>query len=122
MTIIKFLVLIIACIAIEPCLFVASFFTMFSTAVSSDESNLEWQIFLQNTESIKIIIRKQIWQIRRGVQSTNRISEETDISDGIRSGVYRAHLCGRGLSSMVMGGRYKYGLPNSYVNGLSKKS
>ena len=40
---------------------------------------------------------------------------------GSRSGVYRALLCGRGLSSMVMGGRCKYGISNSYVKGLSNQ-
>ena len=36
---------------------------------------------------------------------------------GSRSGVYRDLLYGQGLSSNVIEGRFKSGLPNSYVNG-----
>ena len=39
---------------------------------------------------------------------------------GGRSGVYQALLCGRGLSSMVMGGICKYELHNSFVKELLK--
>ena len=39
---------------------------------------------------------------------------------GIRSGVYQALLCGRDLSSMVIGGRCKALLQNSYIMGLLK--
>ena len=41
---------------------------------------------------------------------------------GSRSGVYRALLCGGGLSSTVMGGRCLAGLPQSDVKELLKKS
>ena len=36
----------------------------------------------------------------------------------IRSGVYQSLLCGPGLSSMVMGGRFKAGMPKSALKGL----
>ena len=73
MTIIKFLFLIIACVSIEPYLFVASFLAMFPTEVSSINSTLERHIFLHNMESIMTTRRKEIWRIRRGVKSTNII-------------------------------------------------
>ena len=73
MTIIKFLFLIRACGVIGPCLFVASYLTMFPKAVSSVDPTFERHIFLHNMESIRIIRRKEIWRIRRGGQSTNII-------------------------------------------------
>ena len=68
----KFLVFIRACGSIEPCIFETSFFNMFHTTVSSVESTFQRHIFLQNMESIRIISSKDIWQIRRGGQGTNR--------------------------------------------------
>ena len=79
-------------------------------------------IHLHNMESIRIIRRKEIWRIRRGGQSTKIISEAIEILSGSRYGVYRAILCGRGLSSKVMGGRFKARLLKSYVKGLLKQS
>ena len=72
MTIIKFLVFIRACEAIEHFLFVASFSTMFHTTVSSAEYTFQRHIFLQNMESTRIVSKKGIWRIRRGGQGTNR--------------------------------------------------
>ena len=40
-------------------------------------------------------------------------SEATDMADGRISGVYRDILSRRGLSSMVMVGRFKSGIPQS---------
>ena len=73
MTIIKCLVFIRACGAIEPCIFVASFLTMFPTAVSSMDSTFQRHMFLQNMESFRTIGRKGIWLIGRGGQGTNRV-------------------------------------------------
>ena len=73
LTIIKFLVFILACGAIEPCLFVASNLNMFPTAVSSVDTTFHSQIFPQNMKSFWTIIRKGIWQIRRGGQGINRV-------------------------------------------------
>ena len=70
---IKYLVFIRACGAVEPCLFVASFFTMFTKTVSAVHPTFQRHIFLHNMESIRIISMKDIWKIRRGGQSTNRI-------------------------------------------------
>ena len=77
MTIITFLLHIIACGEIEPCLSVASYFTVLPTEVSSFVPNFERLILLHNMESIRIIIRKEIGKIRRGGQITNIISETT---------------------------------------------
>ena len=74
MIIIKFIVLIRAYGSIEPFLFVASFFIMFFTAVSYFHPTKERHIFINNTESIRIIRRKEIWIIRRGGKSTKIIS------------------------------------------------
>ena len=41
---------------------------------------------------------------------------------GRKSGLYGALLCGRGLSSMLMGGGLKAGMPNSAVNRLLNQS
>ena len=95
---------------------------MFPTAVSSMDLNFHRHIFLQNMESFRTISRNDIWRIRRGGQGTNRVFR------GNRNGSWE-HIWGisgslmrGGLSSMVMGGRYIAGLPQSYVNGLLKQS
>ena len=41
---------------------------------------------------------------------------------GGRYGVLRDILCGRCLSSKVMGGRFKYGIPNSSIKLLLNQS
>ena len=48
--------------------------------------------------------------------------EVTEISAGSGSEVYQALLFGGGLSSMVMGERFEYGLPLSTEKGLLKQS
>ena len=73
MTIIKSLVLIRACEAIEPSLFVAYYLTMFPSEVFSVEPNFQMHIFLRNMDSSRSINREEIWKIRRGGQSTNII-------------------------------------------------
>ena len=76
-------------------------------------------------EGSSIVSTKEIWIIRRGGEIKNRIPEATEMAAEIRSGVYRALLCeggGGGLSSMVMGGRCKSGLPKSYLKVLLKHS
>ena len=66
---------------------VASYSTMFTTAVSYFDPNFKSSIFINNTESSRIMSRKEIWRIIRGGQSNNIISEATDMSAGRRSGV-----------------------------------
>ena len=73
MTIIKSLVFIRAYGAIEPCLFVEYYSTMFPRALSSVDPNFQRHIFFRNMDSFRTIISKDIWQIRRGGQSTNRV-------------------------------------------------
>ena len=73
MTIIKSLVLIRACGSIEPCLFVESYLTMFTTEVFYVEPTIKRNIFLHNTETSRSISRKEIWRISRSGQSTNII-------------------------------------------------
>ena len=73
MIIIKFLFIIRACGSIEPFIFVAYYFTKFTAAVSSSDPTFESQTFLHNMDSIRVIIRKEIWRIRRGGQIPNRI-------------------------------------------------
>ena len=73
MKIIKFLVSIRVCGAIEHFIFVEYVFTMFPTAVSYVDPTLEMHIFIHSMESIRIIISKEICIIRRGGQITNRI-------------------------------------------------
>ena len=46
---------------------------MFTTSVSSLKLSTVRLVFLYNMESIWIIIRKDIWKIRRGGKITNRI-------------------------------------------------
>ena len=122
MTIVEFLVFVRSCGAIEPCLFVAYYSTMFPTAVSSVDPKFQRQIFLHNMESSRSISRKEIWKIRRGGQGTNRVFRGKKVADMRRSGVYRDILCGGGLSSIFIGGRYKSGLPKSAVKLLLNQS
>ena len=49
-------------------------------------------------------------------------SEATEMAAGSRSGVQRDLLSRQGLSSMVMGGRFKDGLTQPAVKGLLKQS
>ena len=56
------------------------------------------------------------------VKVLTNISEATEMAAGSRSGVYQDLLCWWGLSSMVMGGRFKVGLPKSSVKGFLKQS
>ena len=93
MTIIKSLFFVRAHGAIEPCLFAASYLTIFTTSVSSADPTFQRHVFLHNMESSTIFSRKEIWRIRRGGQSTNIISEATEMADGSIYGVYRAILC-----------------------------
>ena len=122
MTIIKFIVLIRAYVAIETCLFVASLLIMFSTAVPPFHPIKEIHILLHNMESIKIVIRKEIWRIRRGGQRIKIIFR------GNRDGSWEqiwgiaGSLCKWGLSSKVMRGRFKDGIPNSSIKELSNQS
>ena len=61
------------------------------------------------------IIRRQdneSWRIIMGGQKVlTEFSEATDMTYGSRYGVYYALLCRGGLSSMVVGGRFKFGIP-----------
>ena len=56
------------------------------------------------------------------VKVLNEFSEAKEMAAGIRSGVHQDILCGRGISSKVMGGRFKAGLQKSYVKVLLKQS
>ena len=49
------------------------FFIVLLTEVSSVHPTLDTHIYINNIESIRIIRRKEIWQTRRGGQSTKRI-------------------------------------------------
>ena len=113
MTIIKILVFFRACGAIEPCLFIAYYSTMFPTAVYSVDPTFQGYIFLHNMYSISTDSRKDIWRIRSVGQGKNKISEATEMASGSRSGVYWALLYRGGISSMVVGGRCIAGLPKS---------
>ena len=75
MTVITFISFIRACGSVEPCFFVAYFFIMFPTAVSSFHPVTVIIIFLYVMGRVRIIIRyrKESWWTRRGVQSTNII-------------------------------------------------
>ena len=77
MTIIQFIVLIRACGEIQPCIFVASFFILFSRAVSYVHPTKERHIFFHSMGSIGNIRRKEIYLIMRGGQSTKIFSEAT---------------------------------------------
>ena len=122
MTIIKSLFFVRAHGAIEPCLFAASYLTIFTTSASSADPTFQRHVFLHNMESSTIFSGKEIWRIRRGSQSTNIISEATEMADGSIYGVYRAILCRGGLSPMVIGGRCKSGMSKSAVKGSLKQS
>ena len=75
MTEIKFLVFIRAHGAIQPRLFVASFFIVFPRAVSSFHPDTVRLVFTHCMGRVRIIRRyeKESWRIIRGVQSTNII-------------------------------------------------
>ena len=70
-------------------------------------------VFIHSIKRVRIIrsYEKELCGIRRGGKSTTRVSEETKMASERRSGVYQAILSGRGLSSMVKGGRLKTGIP-----------
>ena len=96
---------------------------MFPTALSSVDTTVHRQTFLQNMDIFLTISRKDIWQIRRGGQGTNRVFR------GNRNGSWEqiwgitgSLRLGGGLSSMMMVGRYIARLPQSAVNGLLKHS
>ena len=87
---------------------------MFPTAVSYVDYTFQRHIFLQNMESFRNIIRKDIWKIRRGGQGTNRVFR------GNINGIWEQIW---GISgSLVREGRCISGLPQSAVNGLLKHS
>ena len=122
MTVMKFCVLIRACGAIEPCPFVAYFLSCFLQ---------KYPIFTLPRKVTSIFITWRVLGSSEGrrygksegvVKVLKEFSKATDMAAGGRSGVYRAHLCGQGLSSKIMGGRFKYGIPKSYVKGLFKQS
>ena len=48
---------------------------MFPTAVSSVDTTVHRQTFLQNMDIFLLISRKDIWQIRRGGQLTDLVSK-----------------------------------------------
>ena len=76
MTIITVFVLIIVCGVIEPCIFVESFYIVFSTAVLYLHPTFYRHIFLHNMQSIRIIRRKDIFPIRRSGQMNKRIFQD----------------------------------------------
>ena len=106
MTIIKFLVFNQSVWSDRTLSLCGIFFeTMFPTTVSSAESTFQRHIFLQNTESIRIVGREDIWRIRRGNQGVlTEFSESTEMAAGSRSGAYRDLLCG-GVSIINGDGR-----------------
>ena len=87
--------------------FCSILFDHVSCSIISVDPTFERHIFLHAMESIRIIIRKEIWRIRRGDQSTNIIFRgNRDGSWGQIWGIsgFLMHE-GGGISSMVMGGR-----------------
>ena len=94
---------------------------MYPTAVSSVDTTVHRQTFLRNMEIFLTISRKDIWQIRRVGEGTNRvfrgnINGSCEQIWGITGVIQRG-----GLSSMVVGVRFIAGLPQSAVNGLLKQ-
>ena len=73
MTVIRILVFVRARGAIDPRLFVAYFFVMFPTEVSSFFPATARLVFLHNMDKISITRRNEMWLIRRGGQSTDII-------------------------------------------------
>ena len=121
MIIIKFLAFIRACRAIEPFIFVASYLAMFTATVSSVDPTFQGGVFIHNMEIIMIIGSKEIWIIRRGGQGTNRIFRGNidgrwDQIWGILGSLMQTRG-GEVLSSMLMGGRFIYRLPQSAIKG-----
>ena len=55
------------------------------------------------------------------VKVLTEFSEATEMAAGSRSGVYKDLLCAQGLSSKLMGGIFKAGLPKSSVKVLLKQ-
>ena len=96
MTIIKFLFLIRACGATEPCLFVASFSTMFPTALSSVDSTFQRHIFLQNMESLRPSVGRISGKSEGLFKVLTEFSEATDMESESRSRAYWDILCGGG--------------------------
>ena len=121
-TIINVLVFIRACGAIEPCIVVAPFNTMFHTTVSYMDSSFQTKIFLQNMESIRISSSKDIWKIRKGGQGTNRVFRGNRDGRWEQIWVISGSLTQGGQSSMVMVGNCITGMPQSSVKGLSNQS
>ena len=119
MTVVKFIIFIRSCGSIEPSLFVASFFIMFPRSVSSFHPVMVKLFLFQAMEKVRIIRRqdKELRIIRRGVQSNNRVSR------GNRNSIWKQiwgivrSIMWVGLSSMVMGGRFKPGITQSYGKG-----
>ena len=95
--------------------FCSIFFITFTRAVSYFHSYTVRIIFLCGMTMVSIIIsqEKELWLIIMGGKTTNRFLETKKMSDGIISGVQRDILSGQGISSMVMGGRFKDFIPQS---------
>ena len=85
MTVIKLFVIISERGGIELCIFVVSSFIVFSTAVYYLRPVILSLVLLRFVEIVRIIIRKEIWIIRRVVKVLKEFSEATDMSDGSRS-------------------------------------
>ena len=123
MTIINFLFLIRAHGEIEPCLFVAYFlpcflhqYPMLTLPSKGTYLSITWRSLVSSKG-------RRSGESEGVVKSLTGFSEATEIVAGSRYGVYWDILCwGWVLSSKVMGGRFKYGLPNSSVKGSLKKS
>ena len=102
----------IACGAIEPYIFLAYVFTMFPKSVSYLCPNFQRHIFFITWILLGSSVRRRSGESEGVVKVLPEFPEATYMTAGIRSGVYEAHLCGRGLSSMVMEVRCISGLPN----------
>ena len=98
MTVIKFIVFIRACRAIEPLLFIAFFIIMFLTAVSYFHPATVRIIFPHRMGRVRIIriYEKWFWKIRRGGLSTIRTFR------GNRDGIWD-QICGTTGFLMQMG-------------------
>ena len=70
----------------------------------------EWLFILTTTVALGVSITDMAFQRVDWTRNFQQESKATDITNRIRSRVYRALLSRCGLSSMVLGGRFKYGM------------
>ena len=86
---------------------------MFPTSVSYFHPDTVSIIFIHCMETVTIIRKwdKEFSLIIKDGESINMISDTKEMAARIRLGVYCALSCGAGLSSLVMGGRFRSDTP-----------